>query len=77
MTLGIRSYKHLNKILVDVLRIADRPMTAKEIEDYIINHYKTKKVNLSSILIAKRLQFLPHVERVGKHKGAHVYKFVS
>jgi hypothetical protein len=75
MAPGITSYKHLNKILIEVLKKINKPMTAREIDDYIFNHYRTNKIHVNAIVIAKRLQFLPHVEKTTKRKGVYVYQY--
>ncbi|NMC34821.1 MAG: hypothetical protein GYA36_20565 [Veillonellaceae bacterium] len=73
---GIVSYKHLNEILIQTLKELKRPMTAKEIDNYIFNNYKTNKIHTNAIVIGKRLQFLPHIQRLGKKKGVYVYQYV-
>lgn len=75
MTQGITSYKHLNKVLIEILEEVKKPLTAREIDDYIFNHYKTNKIHINPIVIAKRLQFLPNVEKLEKRRGVYVYQY--
>lgn len=74
---GIISYKHLNKVLIKILKKTKKPMTAREIDDYIFNNYRTNKIHVNAIVIAKRLQFLPHVEKISKRRGVYVYQYSS
>lgn len=72
---GITSYKHLNKVLIQILKKTGKPMTSRGIDDYIFNHYKTNKLHVNAITIGKRLQFLPHVEKIRKRKGVYLYQY--
>lgn len=73
---GIKSYKHLNEVIVIILKESEREMAAREIYDYIITHYKTDKVRLNGVKIAKRLRGKKNVEiRYGKDGLCHyIYK---
>lgn len=74
---GIKSYKHLNKVIIQVLAEQDREMAAREIFDYISNHYKTNKVRINSVRIAKRLRGRDNVQvRYGKD-GLCYYRYVK
>jgi hypothetical protein len=72
---GITSYKHLNKLLVKILEESKKPLTAREIDDHIFRNYKTNKIHINAIVIAKRLQFLPNVEKLEKRRGVYVYQY--
>lgn len=74
---GIRSYKHLNEIIVNVLKAnCEREMTAKEIHHYILNRYNTGKVRINGVKIAKRLRGREHVEIRHCKDGLCHYKYV-
>lgn len=68
---GITSYKHLNEVIFNALviryeknkdrEIERHEMTARSIQDWIVTHYKTDKVRINGVKIAKRLKGVAHV----------------
>jgi hypothetical protein len=74
---GIRSYKHLNEVIVIVLKNnSEREMTAREIHHHILNRYNTGKVRINGVKIAKRLRGRDHVSiRHGKDGLCH-YQYI-
>lgn len=74
---GIKSYKHLNEIIVTILEESEREMTAREIHHIVLNRYNTSKIRINGVKIAKRLRGRENVDiRRGKDGLCH-YKFVS
>lgn len=72
---GITSYKHLNEIILTILRNSDREMTACEINDIILNNYKVSKVRINPLKIAKRLRGVDTVDAQYGKKGLFLYKY--
>jgi hypothetical protein len=74
---GVVSYAHLNELIIQILRDSGRDMTAQEIANYIEEHYKTKKVLVKSLSVAKRMQGHPNVSRVKQKRGYFLYRYVE
>lgn len=73
---GIKSYKHLNEVIIEVLKNSEKALSAAQIANTIEDHYKTKKVFVKSLSIAKRCQGHPNVKREKKPRG-YVYSYVG
>jgi hypothetical protein len=81
---GITSYKHLNEVILDVLKVRykdnldnerKQEMAAREIQDRIVSNYKTDKVRINGVKIAKRLKGRDNVSiRYGKD-GLCYYRY--
>ena len=61
---GIQSYKHLDEIVLKIMKKSDKELTAAQINDKILNTYRTGKIHLSARSISKRLRGVPHVKTV-------------
>lgn len=75
---GIRTKKQLNKTLVDILRETGRKMSANQLVDYLLTHYKTANLRINSLIVCKRLAGQPHVvKEYNKSNGIHYYFYVE
>jgi hypothetical protein len=72
---GITSYKHLNKILVEIVKEAENPISSSSINDYLFNHYKTSKLNISSYAISQRLKGHPEIISTRTKRGFLLYSY--
>ena len=70
---GIKSYKHLNTIIIDILKKSSCPMSAAQIANVIEDNYKTKKIFVKSLSIAKRCQGVKQIKRSKKSRGHYIY----
>jgi hypothetical protein len=71
---GIRSYKHLNEVILEVLMEGEREMTAREIHYIILDRYSTDKVRINGVKIAKRLKGQKNVQvRYGTDGLCHYF----
>ena len=59
---GIKSYKHLNEVILEILMEGGREMTAREIHYIVLDRYSTQKVRINGVKIAKRLKGQEHVQ---------------
>ena len=59
---GIQSYKHLDEIILTILKKSEKPLSAAQINDKILNTYRTGKIHLSARSISKRLRGVAHIE---------------
>ena len=74
---GIKSYNHLNEVILLILEETGTWMAAREINDRILNRYTTGKVRINGVKIAKRLRGRDNVKvRYGKD-GLCYYKYVE
>jgi hypothetical protein len=71
---GIVSYKHLNQIIIEVLKNTDDELTAAEINDIILNKYKVGKIRVNPLRIAKRIKGNKNIESRYGPKGLFVYR---
>jgi predicted Zn-ribbon and HTH transcriptional regulator len=72
---GIKGYKHLNDVMINILKESEEPLSAAQIVGVIENNYRTKKVFVKSLSIAKRLQGYPGVKRILGKRGHFLYSY--
>lgn len=72
---GITSYKHLNEVIIMILKEDGGEMYAHEINDLILKRYRVGKVRINPLKIAKRLVGIPEVEVSYGGKGLFVYRY--
>ncbi len=75
---GIQSYKEFNKIIIKTLKEKDEDMTARQIASFIDTHYKNnKRISTNPLSIAKRIQRIPEIKKIGDVRGYSIYRYVG
>ena len=59
---GIKSYNHLNEIIVELIKESGRELSASQINDMILNRYRVGKIHMSARSISKRLRGVDEIE---------------
>lgn len=74
---GIRSYKHLNQIILEIVKESKKDIRASEINSMIMSRYKTDKIRVNPLKIGKRLQTMSEIESEYRPEGIHYYRYVG
>lgn len=74
---GIKGYKHLNEVIIEILEEKEREMTAREIHYIILDRYSTDKVRINGVKIAKRLKGRENVKIRNGTDGLCHYLYVN
>ncbi len=74
---GITSYSHLDKVIIDYLKKQSESVSARQIYDFVTRDYSTNKVRINVLKIAKRLQKNKNVKVVKRKKGICYYQYNS
>lgn len=70
---GITSYDHLDELLLEYMKNIDKEVTAKDIYEHITKTYKTNKIRLNVLKIAKRLKRYKEIKIIYRKRGICYY----
>lgn len=73
---GLVSYKHLNRVALEVLKDSDKKMSANQIYEKICSNFNTNKLRITPMRIAKRLSAMPQVSVSRSKRGINFYKYI-
>ena len=74
---GITSYIHLDEVAIEILKETRIKMSASQIVDRIVQHYKVGKIALSPHIIAGRFRGMPHIKKTIPSRGPQLYEYVE
>jgi hypothetical protein len=72
---GIRSYNHLNEVILQILKDNNRAMTAPEIYNIIVRDYSVNKIRINPLKVAKRIRYFDNIEYSKGEKGLMLYRY--
>jgi len=70
---GIQSYNHLNEIILNIIKSSDREISAAQINDMILNRYRTGKIHTSARSISQRTHAIFGIETIVGRPNKFVY----